>query len=123
MCTVNLPLGLKLIQSERAQTVVFVSKVSDCFDSIFIPTLAEKELWGSMKMDDQHPAHAQDKDKGSTCVEQIPPSHIIGILKLSIQKWYKVDKNWVQNKQRPLCSSPNIFTHMFQGWHLQQTFI
>jgi hypothetical protein len=76
---VDLTVGLELIQSEIEFSIMLASEFRKCLDNGLIPTLTEEELWSFVKPDDQYPGNAQDKNKRSTCVEHVSPSHIVVI--------------------------------------------
>ena len=71
--------GLKLLQSEMALSIMVASKVLERLDNVLISTLAEQELWGFMKANNEHPGNAQEKNNGPASVEEIPPPHVVSI--------------------------------------------
>jgi hypothetical protein len=54
MGAVYLATGLKLLQSEVAWAIILLSKILERFNNLFIHALAEKELGGLMKSNNEY---------------------------------------------------------------------
>ena len=69
MGAVDLPVYLKLIQSQVAWPIMAVGEILECFHDVLVSALTKQELWRLVETDDQDSSNAQDKDKSTAGVE------------------------------------------------------